>query len=107
MQGTSKSGLAAELVRCARHCEDTAIVYVERHGDAVATDVVSALLLVAAAMDTAAKALEESSPAADTALLIAATLTADALAAAERRGLDESLLHCVADLRRVAARLSA
>ena len=107
MQGTSKSGLAAELVRCARHCEDTAAVYVERHGDAVATDVVSALLLVAAAMDTAATALEGTSPSVDIALLIAATLARDAVAAAERRGLDESLLHCVVDLRRVAERLHA
>lgn len=107
MQGTSRSELAVELDRCARHCEDTAAVYVERDGDSVATDVVSALLLVAAAMDTAAKALDTASPASETALLIVSTLAGDALAAADRRGLDESLLHCIAGLRRVATLLAA
>lgn len=107
MQGISKSRLAAELDSCARQCEDTAAVYVARRGDDVATDVVSGLLLAAAAMDTATKALEADSPAADTALLIVSTLTADALAAAERRGLDESLLQCVACLRRIATLLEA
>lgn len=101
MQGTSKGRVAAELERCARQCEHTASVYIERHGDAVATDVVSALLLAAAAMDTAARAVEEKAPTAETALLIVSTLARDALAAAERRGLDESLLHCVASLRRL------
>jgi hypothetical protein len=105
MQGTSRSELAAELDRCARHCEDTATVYVERHGDNVAADVVSGLLLAAAAMDTAAKSVDEEGPAATTALLIARTLVGDAIRAAERRGLDESLLHCLNDLRRVGALL--
>lgn len=101
MQGTSKKGLAAELGRCARRCEEAAEHYVERHGDAVATDVVSSLLLAAAALDTAARAVDDGE--ATTALLIAGTLASDAIAAAERRGLDETLLHCVAELRRVAA----
>jgi hypothetical protein len=101
MQGTSRSQLAAELERCARLCEETAEHYVERHRDEVATDVVSSLLLAAAALDTARA--EVGDGAGGTALLIAATLAADAVGAAERRGLDESLLHCVAALRRVAA----
>jgi hypothetical protein len=104
MQGTSRSELAAELERCARLCEDTAELYVERHGDAVSADVVSGLLLAAAAMETAARVVDDSRPAhATTALMIAATLARDAIAAAERRGLDETLLLCVASLRRVVA----
>jgi len=101
MQGTSRSELAAELERCARLCEDTAQLYVERHGDDVGTEVVSSLLLAAAALDTAVKAVEAGEG--TTALLIASTLASDAVAAAERRGLDESLLRCVPMLRRVAA----
>ena len=101
MQGTSRRGLAAELGRCARLCEETVEHYVERHGNGVATDVVSSLLLAAAALDTAARAVDDGE--ATTGLLIAATLAADAIAAAERRGLDETLFHCVAELRRVAA----
>jgi hypothetical protein len=106
MQGTSKGQLAAELERCARYCEETAALYVERHGDGVATDVVSGLLLAAAAMDTASKALENESQA-GIALMIATTLVDDAIASAERRGLDERLLHCIAELRRVAGLLDA
>ena len=102
MQGTSRSELAAELERCARLCEETALLYVERHRDDVRTDVVSSLLLAAAALDTAVKSIEENA-AGDTALLIASTLAAEAVAAAERRGLDQSLLRCVPALRRVAA----
>lgn len=101
MQGTSRSELAAALDRCARLCEDTAQLYVERHGDRVDAEIVSGLLLAAAAMDTAAGVFEERGIAASTALMITSTLTADAIRAAERRGLDESLLHCVAELRRV------
>jgi hypothetical protein len=101
MQGTSRSELAAELERCARLCEETALLYVERHRDGVRTDVVSSLLLAAAALDTAVKSVEEDDG--GTALLIASTLAAEAVAAAERRGLDESLLRCVPALRRVAA----
>jgi hypothetical protein len=97
MQGTSRSELAAELERSAQLCEETAQLYLERHGDGVGTDVVSSLLLAAAALDTAGRTLDR------TALMIADTLVADAIAAAERRGLDEQLLHCVAALRRVAA----
>jgi hypothetical protein len=97
MQGTSRSELAAELERCAHLCEETARAYLERHGDGVRTDVVSSLLLAAAALETAGRTLDR------TALMIADTLVADALAAAERRGLDEQLLHCVAALRRIAA----
>lgn len=103
MQGTSRSELAVELDRCARLCEGAASLYVERHGEDFRADVVSSLLLVAAAMDTAGKVVEENGPSRVTALLITATLTRDAIEAAERRGLDESLLHCVAALRRVAA----
>jgi hypothetical protein len=105
MQGTSRSELAVDLTRCARHCEETAAVYIERHGDGVAADVVSSLLLAAAALDTAAKSVDDDAASAPTALLIASTLVDDAIAAAERRGLDEILLHCVAELRRVARRL--
>lgn len=99
MQGTSRSDLAAELDRCARRCEETAALYLERQG--VDADVVSSLLLVAAAMDTAGSVVEEEGPAATTSLLIASTLIGDAVAAAERRGLDESLLDVVNELRRV------
>jgi len=101
MQGTSKSELAAELERTARICEETAALYVERHGDDVANDVVSSLLLAAAALDTAGRAVEDGDG--TTALLIATTLVRDAAAAAERRGLDESLLQCLVALRRVSA----
>ena len=101
MQGTSRTELAAGLERAARRCEETASVYVDRHGDRVDAEVVSALLLASAAMDTAARTIEEEGPSATTALLIASTLVRDALAAAERRGLDESLLDCVNELRRV------
>jgi hypothetical protein len=107
MQGTSRSDLAVELDRCARLCEDTAELYVEQHGDAVGADVVSGLLLAAAAMDTAVRVVDENGPPRDTALMITATLAVDAIAAAERRGLDERLLHCVAALRRVSARCEA
>jgi phosphohistidine swiveling domain-containing protein len=98
VQGTAKFELAAELERTARLCEDAAALYVERHGDAVGADVVTGLLLVAAALDTAVDAVES-----DTALLITATLARDAVDAAERRGLDEALLGCVTALRRVTA----
>ena len=101
MQGTSRTELAAELARCARVCEDAADLYVERHGHAVGADVVSGLLLAAAALETAASVVEQNGPARETALMIAATLARDAIDAAERRGLDETLLHCVASLRRV------
>lgn len=107
MQGTSRSELAAELDHCARSCEETAALYVERHGDGVGAEVVSALLLAAAGLDTAVRTVEDGGPAATTSLLIARTLVGDALAAAERRGLDESLLRCVTELRRVHARLDA
>lgn len=103
MQGTSRSELAAELERCARLCEDTAELYVGRHGDAMGAEVVSGLLLAAAAMETAARVVDENSPARATALMITATLAGDAIDAAERRGLDETLLLCVAALRRVIA----
>jgi hypothetical protein len=103
MQGTSRSELATELERCARICEHTAEIYVERHGDAVGADVVSGLLLAAAALETAAGVVEQNGPAREIGLMIAATLARDAIAAAERRGLDETLLHCVASLRRVVA----
>ena len=102
MQGTSRSELAAALDRCARHCEDTAALYAERgDGGRPTTEVVSGLLLAAAAMDTAARVAEDDGAAATTALLIAETLVRDAIDAAERHGLDETLLHCVADLRQV------
>ena len=101
MQGTSRSALAAELDRCARLCEDTAAIYVERRGEAVRAEVVSGLLLAAAAMDTAARAMAERSRLRTTALLITMTLAGDAVEAAERRGLDELLLDCVSALRRV------
>lgn len=103
MQGTSRSELAAELERCARLCEDTAELDVERHGGGAATEVVSGLLLAAAAMETAARAVDEDRPARGTALMIAATLAGDAIDAAERRGLDETLLRCVGSLRHVVA----
>ena len=96
MRGTAKGDLAAELERTARLCEDAAGVYVERHGDGA--DVVSGLLLAAAALDTAVDAVES-----ETALLITATLARDAVDAAEKRGLDEALLGCVTALRRVTA----
>lgn len=101
MQGTSRSELAADLERCARLCEETAELYVDRHGDAVGTNVVASLLLAAAGLETAGRGVEQGGAA--TALMIAATLARDAVAAAEARGFDEQLLHCVAELRRVAA----
>lgn len=103
MQGTSRSELAAELERCARLCEDTAELYVDRRGDDVGGDVVSALLLAAAAMDTAGRVADGDGTAGATALMIAATLARDAIKAAERRGLDEALLLCVSSLRRAVA----
>jgi hypothetical protein len=99
MQGTSRSELAAELERTALVCEDAAETYAERDG--VRSELVTALLLAAAAFRTAVHALDERSPSAGTALLIAATLARDAVDAAERRGLDATLLHCVAACRRV------
>jgi hypothetical protein len=101
MQGTSRSELAAELARSARLCEETAQLYVDRHGDAVGTDVVASLLLAAAGLDTAGNGVERGGAA--TALMIASTLARDAVAAAEERGFDEQLLHCAGELRRVAA----
>ncbi len=98
MQGTAKGDLAAELERTARLCEDAAGVYVERHGDDVGADVVSGLLLAAAALDTAVGAVES-----ETALLITATLARDAVDAAQKRGLDEALRGCVTALRRATA----
>lgn len=102
MQGTSRSELAAELERCARVCEGAAGLYAERQGDAVGAEVVSGLLLAVAALETAASVVEQDGPARETALMIAATLARDAIEAAERRGLDETLRHAVAALRRVA-----
>ena len=99
MQGTSRSELAVELERCARLCEETATAYAER--DHARSELVTALLLAAAALETALRAVETSAPAAPTALLIASTLVRDAIGAAERRGLDAMLLHCVAACRRV------
>jgi len=107
VQGTSRSDLAVELEQCARLCEDTAERYVERHPDGIGADVVSALMLAAAAMETAARADDLGDPTRDTALLITATLAADAIDAAERHGLDDGLLLCVAALRRVSARCEA
>ena len=107
MQGTSRRGLAAELERCARLCEGTAGRYLEHRGDSAASDVVSSLMLAAAAMDTAASVVDADGTARDTALLITATLAVDAIDAAERHGLDEELLPCVAELRRVSARCEA
>jgi hypothetical protein len=99
MQGTSRSELAVELERSARLCEETAELYAERDGPR--TELVTSLLLAAAALETALRAVEVASPTAPTALLVAATLAADAVDAAERRGLDATLLHCVAACRRV------
>lgn len=98
MHGAARKELAAELERTARLCEATAEHYVERQGDAVGADVVTGLLLAAAAFDTAVDAVEN-----ETALLICATLARDAVDAAERRGLDPTLLDCVTALRRVTA----
>jgi len=103
MQGTSRSELAAELERCARLCESTAELYVDRQGDGIGAEVVSGLLLAAAALDTAGRIVDENGPARATSLLIAVTLARDAIDAAERRGLDETSLLCVAALRRVVA----
>ena len=103
MQGTSRSDLAAELERCARFCETTAELYVDRHVDDRGAGVVSGLLLAAAALDTAGRVVDENGPARATALLITVTLARDAIDAAERRGLDEILLPCVAALRRIVA----
>lgn len=103
MQGTRRSELAVELERCAQLCADTVELHVERHADAVGQDVVSALLLASAALETAARVVDDNGPARSTALLIAGTLAGEAIHAAERRGLDEPLLLCVASLRRVVA----
>jgi hypothetical protein len=99
VQGSARLELAAELERTARLSEAAAELYVERHGEDVGADVVSGLLLVAAALDTAVDAVES-----ETALLISATLARDAVDAAERRGLDEALLDCVTALRGVIVR---
>jgi hypothetical protein len=99
MQGTSRSELAAQLHRCAEVCEDAAAAYVVRD-DARDRELVSALMLAAAALDTARRAVDERAPVVPTALLIAGTLARDAIEAAERRGLDAWLVHCVAELRR-------
>lgn len=101
MQGTSRSELAAELERCARLCVDTVERHLERRVGDAGQDVVSALLLAAAALETAARVVDGNEPARTTALMIAATLARDAIDAVERRGLDETLLLCVASLRRV------
>jgi hypothetical protein len=97
VQGTARLELAAELERTARLCEGAAERYLEEHGDALGGEVVTGLLLSAAALDTASGAVES-----ETALLITATLARDAVEAAERRGLDETLLDCVTALRRAA-----
>lgn len=97
MQGTSRSELSVELERCARLCEDAAEAYAER--ESARTELVSALLLAAAGMDTALRSVDGAEPAAPTALLIAQTLARDAIDAAERHGLDATLLHCVAACR--------
>jgi hypothetical protein len=94
VRGTARGDLAAELERTARLCEDAAGAYVERHGDESGADVVSGLLLAAAALDTAVEAVDS-----ETALLITATLARDAVDAAEKGGLDEALLGCVTALR--------
>jgi hypothetical protein len=98
VHGAARVELAAELERTARLCESTAEHYVERHGDDLGADVVTGLLLAAAAFDTAVDAVES-----ETALLISATLARDAVDAAERRGLDRALFACVTALRRVTA----
>lgn len=100
MQGTSRSELAAQLHRCARVCEEVASAYVERD-DERDRELVSALMLAGAALDTACRAVDERAPVASTAMLIAATLARDAIDAAERRGLDAQLAHCIAELRAV------
>jgi hypothetical protein len=99
MQGTERSELAVELERGSRLCQETADAYLERDG--ARSELVHALLLAAAGFETALHALDERSPAAPTALMIATTLARDAVDAAERRGLDATLLHCVAACRRV------
>jgi hypothetical protein len=98
MQGTSRSELAAQLDRCARLCEEATSTYVARD-DERDREVVSALLLAAAALETASGAVEEQASSAPTALLIAGTLAHDAIDAAERRGLDARLAYCCAELR--------
>lgn len=103
MQGTSRSELAAELERCAQLCVDTVELHVERGVEDVGRAVVSALLLAAAALETAARVVDGNEPARAPALMIAGTLARDAIDAAERHGLDETLLVCVASLRRVVA----
>jgi hypothetical protein len=90
----------SELEGTARLCEDTAQLYVEQ-GDGAGADIVAALLLVAAALDTAVRAVRDDDADRETALLITATLARDAVEAAERHGLDEELLLCVTALRRV------
>jgi hypothetical protein len=99
MQGTFRSEHAAQLHRCAGVCEEAAAAYVARD-DARDRELVSALTLAAAALDTARDAVDERSPVVPTALLIAGTLARNAIAAAERRGLDTRLVQCVAELRR-------
>jgi hypothetical protein len=102
VQGAARIDLAAELERTARLCEEAAEQYVERHGDAVNADVVTGLLLAAAAFETAVDSVEN-----ETALLISATLARDAVEAAERRGFDPLLLECVTALRQLTARCEA
>jgi len=68
MQGTSRSELAAQLDRCARLCEEATSTYVARD-DERDREVVSALLLAAAALETASGAVEEQASSAPTALL--------------------------------------
>ena len=102
MEGASRSELAAELERTARLCEDTVELCVERARDGDGTDVVAALLLAAAAMDTASRAVGDDGGG-DTSLMITSTLAGDAIGVIERRGLDEPFLRCVSALRRVSA----
>jgi len=103
MQGTSRSELAVALDRCARRCEEAASAHVERRRGEARDEVVSSLLLAAAAMDTAGRVVDDHDPARAIALLITVTLAGDAIDAVERRGLDEPLLRCVTELRQVAA----
>lgn len=82
-------------------CEEAASTYVDR-ADGRDREVVSALLLAGAALETARRAVDERAGAAPAALLIARTLAYDAIDAAERRGLDAHLVRCVAELRAAA-----